>query len=157
VLAFDSPHLTTFNTAGLLSATTRKVVINNIEFSAALERTLRDCSDLGRHSNVWHLGSQHATKYLWAHKSFQPWGKRVPAQCPNCGIFNPWKQISVGAGNSQGYRVYCKNSQCDTRDGKTPKRKPYEFTVLKPQNSEIIRATVETGGTGSCWLKISQD
>ena len=156
-MAFDSLHLATYNTALLLATLTRKVVINNIEFSAVLDRTLKDCNDLGRHTNVWHFGSQHITKYLWAHKSYQPWGTTAPTQCPSCGIFNPWKQISVGAGDSQGYRMYCKNSLCNTDPGKTPKPKPYNFTIIKPQISETLKVAVETGGTGSCWLKISQD
>ena len=48
---------------------------------------------------------------------------------------------------------------CERIAGKNIRKKEASLVRIrcKPQNSEIIRATVETGGTGSCWLKISQD
>jgi hypothetical protein len=128
------------------------------DFSHALTTTLKDSASVGRHTNVFHFHSLHFTKYLWAHKAYQPWGVKLPVQCPRCGIFKPWNEPTSSTGNdgSIGYTFNCKNLQCDKPDG-TKMQSPHSIYVTRPLRSDLIKVTKENGGTGSGWLRIPVD
>jgi hypothetical protein len=130
-------------TANLLSGLTRSVVTHGFGFVESLEEQLRHCFKLGRHTNVVHFTSEHVTKYLWAHKDYQPWGFKLYLQCPQCGILKPWES-AVHVPN--GYRYVCKNRECGHAMG----TQPYNFKVDRPE--ETGSHIVVTGD--SRWLKV---
>ena len=68
VLAFDTKHLATFNTADLLLKVTKSTVIHKFRFSKALEHILKS-SSLGKHTNVVHITPLSLIRYLWTHKA----------------------------------------------------------------------------------------
>ncbi len=145
-LAFDSMSLSTVNTVDILTKVTKSVVIHSYSFTPALEHTLKQCLTLGKHTNLLHFHSDTVTYYLWAHRDYQPWGKKLPLQCPNCGILNPWASITV----KDGYQLNCKNPKCGEGDSKTR----FAFQVLQPVDSIIIPTGRESGGAASGWLKL---
>jgi hypothetical protein len=145
-LAFDAEDLSTLNTVDLLSKVTQSVVIQGFNFAEALEHTLKESFKLGRHTNVFHFSSDHVTQYLWAHKDYQPWGKKLPLQCPQYGILQPWRQVHLK--NTGGYGMECKNMDC----GKLNRRECYSFQVLKPEGSSFFNV-----GKNGGWLKLTVD
>jgi hypothetical protein len=147
-LAFDAPNLTTSNTVELLTKVTKSVVIHGFKFTEALEHALKQCLILGKHTAVIHITPQYVTKYLWAHKKYQPWGVKLSLQCSQCGILNPWLLAFVG--DTQAYGVECKNPCCG-RDS-NPQKQPKFFTVLRPEGSILLSCNKEAG-----WLKKTVD
>lgn len=135
------------NTVDILTKVTRSVVVHSYNFTSALEHTLKQCLTLGKHTNVLHFHSDSVTYYLWAHRDYQPWGKRLPLQCPQCGILDPW--VSTMVKEINGYNLRCKNPQCG-KDGN-----PYAFQVSRPADSTIIQTGRESGGVASGWLKLT--
>ena len=108
-LAFNAEDLSTVNTALLLANLTKSLVVEGFEFTTALEHGLKENSMLRKHSGVIHLAPNNITRYVWAHKEYQPWGEKIPAQCPQCGLLNPWEIASLGKGD---YGIECKNKDC---------------------------------------------
>lgn len=142
-LAFDAEHLTTINTVDLLSKITQSVVIHGFNFTEALQHTLRETFRLGRHTNVLHITPESVTRYLWAHKEYQPWGHKLPLQCPQCGILQPWRIAYLP--NNGGYGVACKNVDC----GKLNRRERFTVQVLRPEGSVFYNL-----GNNGGWLKL---
>ncbi len=147
-LAFDSMSLSTVNTVDILTKVTKSVVIHSYSFTPALEHTLKQCLTLGKHTNLLHFHSDSVTYYLWAHRDYQPWGKKLPLQCPNCGILNPWASTTM----KDGYNFNCKNLKCGEGDSKAVSR--FAFQVLRPVDSIMIPTGRESGGAASRWLKL---
>ena len=138
----------------LFTKVTKSVIINGYSFTSALEHTLRQCLTLGRHTNIIHLHSQGVTRYIWAHRDYQPWGQQLPLQCPHCGILDPWASTFVKGSN--GYRFECKNSHCSMVDGRMS-RETYAFKVDKPEGGMLLSTGRESGGAASGWLKLLLD
>ena len=151
-MAFDAPRLSTVNTVDILTKVTKSVVLHSYQFTSALEHTLKQCLTLGKHTNLLHFHSDSVTYYLWAHRDYQPWGKRLPLQCPQCGILNPW--ASTFMKDVDGYKLECKNSNCGKVDGRRVKDR-FVLQVLRPANSIIIPTGRESGGAASGWLKLT--
>lgn len=112
---------------------TKEVVIHGFPFANALVHLLGQSLTLGKHTNVLHFSRKSVTKYLWAHKSYQPWGKRLALQCPWCGALNPWLVVFVGEGDRQGYRVECANVDCG---GNSSGR--YSYYIWRPAGVSMI-------------------
>lgn len=144
--------LSTVNTVDILTKVTKSVIIHSYSFPTALEHTLKQCLTLGKHTNILHFHSDGVTYYLWAHRDYQPWGKRLPLQCPQCGILNPWALTTIKGSN--GYKVECKNVKCGEVDGRTVKDH-FAFQVLRPDDSTLIPTGRESGGAASGWLRLN--
>ena len=142
-LAFDVERLSTLNTVDLLPKITQSVVIHGFNFTEALEKALKENFKLGRHTNVFHFTPDCVTKYLWAHKDYQPWGHKLPLQCSQCGIFKPW--VSCFLKDSQGYGLECRNVECGRLKGKERE----SFQAPKPD------APFLTMGKNAGWLKLT--
>ena len=71
------------NIIDLLSKVTQSVVIHTFNFTEALEQMLKENFKLGKSTNVLHFTftPDCVTKYMWAHKEYQPWGHKLPLQC----------------------------------------------------------------------------
>jgi hypothetical protein len=142
-LAFDAEDLLTVNTSILLANLTKSVVIEGLEFTNALEHGLKESSTLRKHSGVIHLASNRATRYVWTHKVYQPWGETPPVQCPQCGWLNPWVMASQG---NRNYGMECRNPNCGAGSG----RHPFRFDTGCPEGGVLLS---NPGGDGS-WMKI---
>lgn len=151
-LAFNAEYLSTVNTVDLLTKVTKSVVIHGFGFTEALEHSLKQCSTLGRHTGIIHFAHHTITKYLWAHRDYQPWGQTLPLQCPQCGVLDPW--VSVFVKHTQGYRLECNNKDCGKVDGRMLKE-PYAFQVMCPADAIILRVGREHGGCASGWMKLT--
>jgi len=84
-------------------------------------------------------GEPKALKYVWAQRQMQPWGKPLPAQCPQCRAFRPWgPRKNFEEDGSKVARFFCggkyKKSLCG-----------YVFEVVIPKN------LIKTEGD---WLKV---
>jgi hypothetical protein len=143
-LAFDAEDFSTVNTAFLLANLTKSLVIEGFEFTSALEHSLKENTMLRKHSAVIHLAPDQVMRYVWAHKEYQPWGRKIPAQCPQCGSLNPWEMASQGKGV---YGVECKNTDCGVVRGRNSGR-PHTFQAICPAGGELLT----TSGNGS-WMK----
>jgi hypothetical protein len=141
VLAFDVECLSTINTADLLSKVTQSVVIHGFNFTKALKHALKESIRLGRHTNILHFTPDCITKYSWAHKDYQPWGYRLPLQCPQCGILQPWVSayLKDSDGKTTGYGIECKNVDCS----RLQRGERWSFEVWCPKKSVIIAASVK--------------
>jgi hypothetical protein len=144
-LAFDAEGLTALNTVGLLADVTKSTVIHGFDFTAALEHALKQSHTLGKHSNIIHLTPHSITQYLWAHKDYQPWGRKLAVQCPQCGILNPWISIYLPA--EQAYSFECRNEGCGKIKGRMVKER-HSFMVPRPDNSAMFQLGKDCG-----WLK----
>jgi len=147
-LAFTAERLSTVNTADLLTKVTKSVVINGFDFSESLKFGLENSGILGRHTNVVHFTPQEVTRYIWAHKKYQPWGKPAPVQCPQCGILQAWNSVYMSS--PKGYRLECRNPKC----GRAAGRERMAFQVLFPNGAEFFKTGLESGGGISGWLKL---
>lgn len=145
-LAFDAEHLSTVNTAFLLANLTKSLVVEGFEFTTALEHGLKENSMLRKHSGIIHVARGQVTRYVWAHKEYQPWGEKISAQCPQCGSLGPWLLASQGQGN---YGFECKNTNCGAARGRNPGRR-YTFQICRPEGGELLNSS----GHGS-WMKVS--
>lgn len=150
-LAFDTPNLSPVNTVDLFTKVTKSVIINGFKFIPALEHTLRQCLTLGRHTNIIHIYPQGVTRYIWAHRDYQPWGLRLPLQCQQCGILNPWVSTFLRA--IDGYRLECKNPNCGIVGGRRVNQ-PSVLQVEKPKGGELLSTGRESKGSASGWLKL---
>lgn len=135
----------------LLPKVTKSIIIHGFNFAPALEHALKQCLTLGRHTNIIHLTPHCVTRYLWAHRDYQPWGRKLPLQCPQCGILNPW--VSTFVRVIDGYRFECKNPSCGVVDGRMVKERE-QFQVGRPQDSILLSTGRESGGAASGWLKL---
>jgi hypothetical protein len=63
MITFDAPWLVVQHTSELLMKLTRNVVINGIQFVAALKHILQDMSELGPHTSIVHITPNTATRY----------------------------------------------------------------------------------------------
>jgi hypothetical protein len=144
-LAFDAKHLAAVRTAELLTNLTESVIIEGYNFTEALEHNIKECLSLGKHTNVIHLTLTSITRYLWAHKEYQPWGQRLSLQCPQCGILNPWE--TTFSQRIPGYSVGCKNDSCGKEYG-TMRVEPHSFIVPKPTDCALLKQY-----EGAGWMK----
>lgn len=145
-LAFDAKNLSTVNTVGLLTHVTKSMVIHGFAFTPALENALKECLTLGKHTGIIHFTPRSATKYLRAHKEMQPWGHKLPLQCPQCCRLNAWTLVFLEI----GYQIECKHQDCGEIGGRRVAR-PFSFPAPRPQDFELL-------GTGtSKWLKFSAE
>jgi hypothetical protein len=151
-LAFDAKHLSAVNTVDLLAKLTKSIVIHGFKFTEALKHSLRHCSTLGRHTGIVHLAHDHAAKYSWAHRDYQPWGQVLPLQCVQCGVLDPW--VSTYIKHLDGYRLECRNPDCGKVPGEVFKE-PYAFQVARPANSVLLSVGKQQGGTASGWMKVA--
>jgi hypothetical protein len=143
--------LSPVNTVDLFTKVTKSVVINGFDFISALEHTLKQCLTLERHTNVVHIHPSGITKYIWAHRDYQPWGKRLPLQCWECRILNPWVSTFVKAW--EGYKLECKNPSC----GMIGSRRVSQcgaLDVKKPEGGVLLSTGRESKGSASGWLKL---
>jgi hypothetical protein len=147
-LAFDAERLSTLNIADLLMKVTKSVVIHGYSFVKALEHAIKECAALGKHTNILHITPSDVTRYVWAHRDYQPWGTRLSIQCSQCGTLNPWSVVAITVNQCEGYKIECKNTQCSKAGGRRIKP-ACTFQVMRPENSTIIHV-----GTGCSWLKI---
>lgn len=145
-LAFDAPHLQALTTAELLMRLTRGTVIHGYQFIKCLEESLQEVGELGRHSSILHFHQGTTTRYTWAHKNIQPWGKRNPVQCPVCGIFQKWEGVYMSNGD---YLFKCKNLVCGDQGGEVAR---YCFLVKRPPSTTIILHNKRQ--TPWAWLKV---
>jgi hypothetical protein len=143
-VAFDAENLSTVNTVDLLTKVTKSVVIHGFDFPAALEHALRLCPGLGKHSGLYHFTPHCTMRYVWAHKEYQPWGKRLPVQCPQCGVLNTWSSASIGGG---GYKFACTNDGCGIIDGRRQKQR-HSITVNRPEDSHLLNVSKD-----AAWLR----
>ena len=143
-LAFDAKNLSTVNTVELIMKLCKQIVIFGEEFSSALTQSLKECMTVGKHTNIVHLGVGSAHRYIWAHKTYQPWGKKLPLQCPQCGKLKPWEVVYIQKDKS--YRAECKNGRCGYVGGRKEKEAS-QIWVPYPHGSESIRVGE------ACWLE----
>jgi hypothetical protein len=128
--------------ANLLMEVTKSVIIHGFEFAESLEHVLKESSALGRHTNILHFTPFRVTKYLWAHKEYQPWGFKLPLQCEQCGILQPWKTCHL----TRSYDIECKNDRC----GRSTGSGRIKFTIDKPAIKGEIKVEKD-----SRWLKLA--
>jgi hypothetical protein len=147
-IAFDAVNLSTTNTWDILTKINKSVIIHGFEFEKALEHALQLCPTFGKHSGVIHFTPQSVTAYKWAHKVYQPWGTKLPLQCPQCGVLNSWSSVSLQNAGYVGYGIECKNDCCGKTGSGNPKE-PHSFTVRQPVNSTMLSMN-----KGAGWLKI---
>jgi hypothetical protein len=144
-LAFTAPQLCTLNTAHLLMEVTKAVAIHGFDFPKALDHCIQECSALGKHTGIIHFSPHSATKYLYASKKTQPWGKKLMLQCPQCGVLNPWKVAFI---QNQGYALECRSRNCGVKDGKRHVER-FGFHITRPDNATFLVGSRKAG-----WLKI---
>lgn len=148
-MAFDAPRLVVANTAHLLMRLTKDVVVQEIGFGQALESMLPDFSQLGHHTGIIHVTPSSATKYVWSHRTNQPWGHRLPPQCHQCGVFQIWTTVPTNA--RQTYIFKCMNQKCGWNGNKkVGEVKTFEFALA--EGAEFIAQKKKRGGG---WLKLS--
>lgn len=149
-LTFDAELLSTSNTTDFVAKVFKWVVIHGYTFENALEKSINDCSSMGKHTGVVHLTPGSVTKFIWAHKEIQPWGEKLPLQCPQCGVLEKW--ISITLNDPPGYLFRCVNVNCGKEGGKADGKRVsegHEFHVLRPKH-----ATLLSSGGGAGWLKV---
>ena len=151
-LAFDTLGLSPVDTVDVLTKVTKATIIHGYTFTKALEHSLKQCVSLGRQTNVLHFHSEGVTYYIWAHRDYQLWGKKLPLQCPQCGILNPWMTTTVRG--IDGYQLACINNWCGRLEEGIIKER-YGFQVLRPVGGNLIPAGRESGGSASGWLKLT--
>ncbi len=137
--------ITTLGGMNLVKDITKDIVIHGFSFDSALKESLRvHCDTLGKQTNVVHISDSSARKYVWAHRNIQPWGRRLPTQCPRCGVLNPWK-IPVYIPQDESYRIRCHNDGCGAGQ-----QGGFQDEIKRPEGVELIKGG---GGGLSGWLK----
>jgi len=131
----------------LLSKVIKSVIIHRFDFGAALEHALKLCPALGKHSGLFHFTPQCINRYIWAHKLYQPWGRKLPLQCPQCGVLNSWSLVGIQNG---GYKIQCSNGGCGLVGGRRQMER-HSIKVDCPSNATLIAVSKEAG-----WLKTSK-
>jgi len=145
-LAFDAKNLSTVNTIELVMKLCKQIIILGEEFSSALRQSLRECVTVGKHTNIVHLGVGSARKYIWAHKDYQPWGNKLPLQCPQCGKLKPW--VVTYMQKDKEYRAKCENGRCGEVGGRKT-REAILFSFPYPEGISSIKV-----GGDACWLEV---
>jgi hypothetical protein len=143
-LAFDAENFSPILAADFLANLTKSITIYNHSFHDALVSQLQKTLTLGKHTNIIHITKDSTAHYKWAHQEYQPWGHRLPLQCPQCGILRPWVVVSTPG---DGYLVECRNANCASGsvDGKRPKIK-----VDYPKGATRVNVALEK----CCWLRV---
>jgi hypothetical protein len=83
-------------------------------------------------------GVVRGRKYIWTHPELNPWGNKLPIQCPRCLSIRPWAPGQSGS----ILLFYCKNMKCSQK---------LEFQ--KPKHTEFLSAHVFRGR----WLVVELD
>lgn len=129
---------------------TKSVVIHGFQFRDALKHSIKLCPLLGKHTGVVHITRPVVEKYMWGHKVIQPWGERLPLQCPKCGVLDPWQKPVFNKSNVNSplpsYGVECKNPDCG-KLANTVER--YSFLITRPAECELL------GSGDSMWLRVT--
>jgi hypothetical protein len=142
---FDARQLQATSTAELLAQLTKSTVLHGINFTKALEYILPDMSELCRHSSIIHFISDKVFRYLWAHKTYQPWGQYISMQCDQCGVLQQWTGMCLENGS---YLFVCAYANCGYK-GKDKANEAFSFMVPR-RNCEILQSKHQTL---TAWLK----
>lgn len=93
---------------------TQRVIVESYDVSDFIGNLIASSPITGRHTSIVHLSitteGMKSVQYVWAHKTMQPWGKRLPAQCDKCGSFRSWDKavfIPAGDANRGGLSFRC--------------------------------------------------
>lgn len=70
-------------------------------------------------------GSQDSSKYIWAQRNMQPWGRPLPAQCSRCKSFRPWGDRKNRPDLSAEFRCRGKHGKGDCNE---------LFVAARPKN-----------------------
>ena len=152
-LAFDAERLSAVNSVDVLMKVIKHSIIHGYQFYDALEHALNQGVFLGRHTNVIHITPRTITRYMWAHKTYQPWGHRSPVQCRQCGILKPWFITFVHTPQGEGYKLECRNPKCGRVPGEEPKE-PLSFLAIQPPKSRLLRTAKDSEGVTCGWLRL---
>lgn len=156
-IAFDAERLSTVNTVDLLPKVIKSTIIHGFPFDKALEDGLRQCPSLGKHTNVVHFTPHSVIKYLWAHKKYQPYGRQIPIQCPQCGILDPWSPAHLNFPDGRsGYQLECKNAGCGMYNGRKINDR-HSITVAQPPKSTLFSSMKDSRGAVAGWLQVPVD
>jgi hypothetical protein len=145
-VAFDAEKLTTLGTSDLVKDIIKSVVIHGFEFEDAFESSIRHHSyTVGKQTNILHFSGLSVQKYVWAHKEIQPWGNRIPLQCPQCGALNTFTFLTYHK-PTKTYYVGCSYRDCGLGPaGRVPR---VEFRWGFPEGSTLLKCAPKYG-----WLK----
>lgn len=158
-VTFDAMHLDPGLTWAFLVHLSYAVFIQGHDIDLAVPNALGQSTDLGHHSGVYIMTSltptmsdqQKAivtTRYRWSHRDTHPWGKPIPAQCPQCFTPQSWLRSKH---KDSTYIFTCKYHKCGLmkgRDGRA--RAPARFVAKKPVGVEILH---QGKGRVSAWLR----
>ena len=144
------------NIAEALMRVTKSVVIHGFEFTQALEHVLKESAHLGMHTGIVHFSLAdpkdtnmlNVVKYVWAHRDYQPWGVKLPMQCPQCGTVQKWASVQI---QGNGYRYECVYEECGYDN--TRRAWPYTITVERPKDATLIKSHCSPGG----WMKANYE
>lgn len=154
-LGFDAANLQPINIAKLLMRLTRSVVIFGFKFTEALNKVLTKSPILGMHTGVMHLAWKELTdgagwlegrKYVWTHHESQPWGQKLPIQCPECGTMQKWNSIYQ---EDSSYKFECTYSKCGYL-GADRKGWRHQIIVQCPEGAVMLPKC--SGGKGA-WMR----
>jgi hypothetical protein len=132
--------------AELLAQLTKHTVIHGLDFTKVLEDILPDMSKLGRHSSIIHFVDGRVIQYVWAHKTVQPWGRRILIQCIQCGILQEWASVHI---EDDSYSYECAYGQCGYK-GEERAMEAHSFSVARP-DCEILHSKRQMP---TAWLKL---
>ena len=116
------------------------VFIEQHDVETAVPNALGHSNKLGQHSGVYLLtratNSLKITKYLWAHRDFQPWGCILPLQCPFCGTPQQWE---CKMATDHLYTFKCRYRKCglDPKTGKKVRPRG-KIVITKPEGARVI-------------------
>lgn len=130
---------------------TKMVVIHGYEFRPALDNCIRKYETMGMHTGVVHITPTKVEKYMWGHKTIQPWGVKLSLQCQQCGVLNPWSIAYIRATQDQPvhYSMECKNPNCGKTGSREGNRERHSFKICRPPNSDSL------GSGESGWLRVT--
>jgi len=145
-VAFDAKRLTTLGASDLVKDIIKSVLIHDFAFEDALESSIWYHSyTVGKQTNILHFSGLSVQKYVWAHQEIQPWGNRIPLQCPQCGALNTFMFLTHHQ-ETQSYLVGCSYRDC--RVGPAGRQDRVEFQYSFPEGSKFMKCAKKHG-----WLK----
>ncbi|RPD52045.1 hypothetical protein L227DRAFT_568855, partial [Lentinus tigrinus ALCF2SS1-6] len=103
VIAWGAAAVQACYTGSFFISFATTVLIERMPLSHAIVARLLDSSTLlARHTSMllWTRRSStdkdlHANEYIWSHPRIQPWGNKLPMQCPDCRAIYTFKVKSV--------------------------------------------------------------
>jgi hypothetical protein len=145
MFAFTAPSLISSLLGSFLLDLAQKAIIETIDINEHFLSGFvgQHSAVMARHSSLVYIQKAEkenapptSFKYVWSQKDMQPWGKPIPAQCPQCKGFRPWgnRKLEYQPDDSQQAKFYCrgqfKGSACN-----------YAFVAPKPKN--VIRTLAD--------------